>query len=128
MGLYNGPIKHRIDLSDDSKITQKRMYRVPMAQRPEIGRQINDMLRQRIIHPSSSSFSSSVVLVKKKDGKWRFAVDYRGLNANTRKEVYFLPLIQDILDSTGGKKIFGGRKYPSLSYVPLQAVFDLNLS
>ena len=112
--MYNGPIKHRIDLSDDYKITQKRMYRVSMALR------INDMLRQRIIQPSSSAFSTSVVLVKKKDGKWRFAVDYRGLNANTRKEDYFLPLIQD-LDSTRGKKIFSSFDFQSEFYqIPME--------
>lgn len=65
------------------------------------------MLRQNIIRPSESAFSSPVVLVKKDGGKaYRFAIDYRQLNENTRKQIYFLPLIQDILDEIGGKSIF----------------------
>ena len=121
IGKYKGPINHRIELIDASRITQRRPYRVPMALRPEIEAQINDMLRQRIIRPSCSGFSSPVVLVRKKDGKWRFAVDYRDLNSNTRKQVYFLPLIQDILDSIGGKKIFSSFDFQSGFYqIPME--------
>ena len=106
IGHYKGSFKHRIDLLDPNKITQKRPYRVPPALRAEVEQQIKEMLRQRIIQPSSSPFCSPIVLVKKRDNKWRFAVDYRELNANTRKATYHLPLIQDIVDLVGGKQIF----------------------
>lgn len=106
IGHYRGKFKHRIELLDPNKITQKRPYRVPPALRPEVEQQVKEMLRQKIIQPSSSPFCSPIVLVKKRDGKWRFAVDYRELNANTRKATYHLPLIQDIVDLIGGKNIF----------------------
>jgi hypothetical protein len=107
IGHFRGNLKHRIELIDPAKVACKRPYRVPPALREEVEKQISEMLRQRIIRPSMSSFSSPIVLVKKADGKsWRFAIDYRELNANTRREVYYLPLISDIIDEVGGKRIF----------------------
>ena len=47
-----------------------------------------------------------MVLVKKKSGEYRFCVDYRALNAVTRKDVFPMPRINDMLDQLGGKKIF----------------------
>ena len=52
-----------------------------------------------VIEPSSGSWSSSVVLVKK-DGSSRFYVDYRKLNDVTKKDGYPLPRIDDTLAGT----------------------------
>ncbi|KAG8173371.1 hypothetical protein JTE90_015532 [Oedothorax gibbosus] len=56
------------------------------------------MLKKEVVQPSENPWSSPVVLVKKKDGSWRFCVDYRRLNKLTKKEVYPLPRIDDTLD------------------------------
>ena len=77
-----------------------------LSQKVEIVKQINMMLEQDIIKVSSSPWSSPVVLVKKKDGTIRFCVDYRKLNAVTRKDSYPLPRIDDALDALSGAKYF----------------------
>jgi hypothetical protein len=53
-----------------------------------------------------SAFASPVVMVPKRDGSLRFAIDYRKLNAQTVKAVYHLPLIPDIIDEISGSKIY----------------------
>jgi len=50
------------------------------------------MLKQGLIQPSSSSFSSLVLLVKKKDDSYRFYVDFRHLNALTAKSKFPVPV------------------------------------
>ncbi|GFV37801.1 hypothetical protein TNCV_3040591 [Trichonephila clavipes] len=64
------------------------------------------MLDEGIVQPSESPWSSPVVLVRKKDGSWRFCVDYRKLNSVTKKDVYPLPRIDDTLDCLKSAKFF----------------------
>lgn len=47
-----------------------------------------------------------MVLVKKKDDTYRFCVDYRKLNAVTKKDVYPLPVIDDLFSYLRGARYF----------------------
>lgn len=98
-------VKHKIYTGDTSPIKQ-RPYRISATERRAIEDEVQRMLKEDVIQPSNSPWSSPVVLVKKKNGEWRFCVDYRKLNKVTKKDVYPLPRIDDALDCLAGAKIF----------------------
>ena len=64
------------------------------------------MLEKGVIQPSDSPWSSPIVLAKKKDGSVRFCIDYRKVNAITRKDAYPLPRIDETLDTLAGSKLY----------------------
>jgi hypothetical protein len=63
-----------------------------------IDEEVDKMLTEGVIEPSESPWSSPIVLAKKKDGKYRFCIDFRKVNEVTRKDAYSLPFIKVILD------------------------------
>jgi hypothetical protein len=72
--------------------------RIPAHLTEEVNKNIDDMLAKDVIRPSNSPFSSLIVFVKKKDGSYRFCVDYRRLNSCIKQGAYPLPRIDESLD------------------------------
>ena len=85
-------------MQHDAPLPNIGMYRMSSIEMEEIKKQVQELLNQGVIRPSTSPCGSPIVLVPKKDGTWRMCVDYRALNKITVKNRYPLPRIDDLLD------------------------------
>ena len=90
------PYDHRIHLLPGTAPIAVRPYRYPQLQKDELERQCAAMLAQGIIRPSTSPFSTPVLLVRKADNSWRFYIDYRDPNAKTSKDKFPIPVVDEL--------------------------------
>ena len=98
-------VEHTIDTGDATPIKLP-ARRVPLKKKPIIDAEVKQMLDDGVIKPSNSPWAAPVVLVTKSDGSIRFCIDYRKLNAVTRKDAFPLPLIEDALQTLGHSRYF----------------------
>lgn len=98
-------ITHEIPLQDEVPVRQP-YRRLPPSQYDLVKTHIKQLLDSQIVRESSSPYSSPIVVVTKKDGSIRLCVDYRQLNAKTRKDAYPLPRIEESLDVLSGARWF----------------------
>jgi len=75
-------------------------------EREKVREFVKEQLRKGYIWPSKSPQMAPVFFVGKKDGKKRMVQDYHYLNEWTIKNNYPLPLISDVLENIGTKKLF----------------------
>ncbi|GJX89120.1 reverse transcriptase [Tanacetum coccineum] len=97
---------HAISLMPNTPPINKRPYRHPPNQKEVVELMVKELMDSGVIRDSTSSFSSPIVLVKKKDGSWRMCVDYRKLNKYTVKDNFPIPVIEELLDELNGAKVF----------------------
>ena len=98
-------IQHTIDTGDSKPIKEAARW-VSFALLEKISEMVKEMLKCGIINESSSPWASPAFIVRNKDGSLCFCVDYRRLNVVTKKDVFPLPHIDDLLDQLQGKCVF----------------------
>ncbi|XP_078235026.1 uncharacterized protein LOC144583991 [Pogona vitticeps] len=99
-GIVKG-VMHRIH-TGDAPPQAVSPYRVTGPYRDKVRKELDEMLRENIIVPSSSPWSSPIVLVDKPDGSIRFCVDYRKLNCVTTPDAYPMPRLDNLIETIGG--------------------------
>ncbi len=98
-------LEHPIATADAAPIKCRNQPLNPALEQ-QLEKQLKDWLDRGVIEPSSSPWSFPLVAAPKKNGKIRWCVDYRKLNAVTIKDTYPLPLIEDNLAKLAESKIF----------------------
>ena len=98
-------VKHHIILTDPIPF-KERYRRIPPQLYDEVRNHLQEMLKLGAIRRSCSSWASTIVLVRKKNGKLRFCIDLRKLNSKTLKDSYALPRIEQTLESLADSMVF----------------------
>ena len=98
-------IEFKIKLTTTDPVKSK-AYQVPHAVRETVKQEIDAMMKLGVIEKSESAYASPIVLVHKPDGKVRFCIDYRKLNAITVFDPEPIPNVEDLLGQISDGKFF----------------------
>ena len=92
-----------IELKDGAQPVRQKLRRMGAEQMQALREEVDKLLKAGFIYPvDTAEWVSPVVVTPKKDGRWRICVDFKPLNAATKKDPYPLPFIDEILDSVAG--------------------------
>ena len=90
-------------IKSGSKLVKQRLRRFNEGKHRAISEEIAKLLATGfIMEVYHLEWLANPVLVRKKSGKWRMCVDYKGLNKACPKDLFPLPCIDQIVDSTSG--------------------------
>ncbi|KAK9649268.1 hypothetical protein HCH54_010284 [Aspergillus fumigatus] len=103
---HRGEFDHRIELDQANNVGYGPLYKMNAEELEAAREYIIDNLHKGFIVPSNAPFASPILMAEKPGGGLRFCVDYRKLNAITKKDRYPLPLIDEVLDRISRAKIF----------------------
>ncbi|HYN44438.1 MAG TPA: reverse transcriptase domain-containing protein, partial [Candidatus Limnocylindrales bacterium] len=98
--------KYSIKLKEDATPHIAAMGRLSPDKEDMLDTEISDLWKRGLIEYSDGTWRARVVLVKKKDGKWRRCIDYRVLNEMTIADSYPMVRIDETLDQLGKAKYF----------------------
>eukprot|EP00730_Choanoeca_flexa_P009230 TRINITY_DN12614_c0_g2_i1.p1 TRINITY_DN12614_c0_g2~~TRINITY_DN12614_c0_g2_i1.p1 ORF type:complete len:1337 (+),score=253.89 TRINITY_DN12614_c0_g2_i1:1150-5160(+) len=97
---------HRIPVSADHQPFSRSPYRMSPHETEALRKQVQDLVADGKIKPSTSSYGAPALFVRKSDGSLRLCIDYRRLNSETVKDKYPLPHMHDLLDRLATAKFF----------------------
>eukprot|EP00253_Pinus_taeda_P032641 PITA_32641 len=96
---------HHIYIEENNRPIRQPRRRINQNLREIVKEELQKLLNVNFIYPiSDNRWVSPLVIVPKKNGKWRVCIDYRELNKATLKDHFPLPFIDQVLDTLGGKK------------------------
>ena len=99
-------VDHGIEWQPGAPPPSRPTYRMTFLELEELEKQLKEYLGNRWIRPSQSPYGAPILFVKKKDGTTRMCTDCRALNKITRKNVYPLPRIDELLDRLRAHQLY----------------------
>ncbi|XP_041365121.1 uncharacterized protein LOC121380393 [Gigantopelta aegis] len=95
----------KIELTSEEPVRLK-PYPIPFSLTKVVKEEVDQMLELDVIEKSHSAYASPIVLVKKKEGTYRFCTDYRRLNQIVVYDAEPIPNIDELLSKISGAKFF----------------------
>lgn len=99
-------VDHDIQLEGESNLAPSPLYSMSTEHLRLMKEYLEENLQKGFIVPSNAPYASPVLFAKKPGGGWRFCVDYRKLNAITKKDRYPIPLIEETLARLSRARVF----------------------
>ena len=99
-------VDHAIELEPGAKPAFGRSGQMSYLELEEVRKQLDELTKAEYIRSSQSPWGAGILFSRKKNGKLRMCIDYRGINKATKKNRYPIPRIDDCMDQLGGAMIF----------------------
>ena len=98
-------VQHQINLKPNQKPVAQKLRQLGNVQQEALLTEVRKLTQAGFIYPvEDSEWVSPVVVTPKKNGKWRICVDYKPLNAATKRDHFPLPFQDEILNEVAGHK------------------------